>query len=237
MTVSTTSPTTFTIQKIVRLAYRRALLISDYQQPTTEQYSHAGDLLETISLHSQTRGLLARDVGFAEITLGANTYIYSMAGNVLDVVSTAMFIPSGVTDPANGELNVTPANRQEWQQLSAKAAQGVPTIYYTDRTADVLQVRIWPVPTSTEAGGRIRFQAHKFRSTMLDNTKTPDFEQYWTRWLIAQLATDLAIDNAAPMERIQMLQGIAQAAFQDCLSYSAERPPPMMILSHNSGWN
>lgn len=226
----------FTISQVVRMAYRQSMLISDYQQPSDAQSRHARDLLSLLSLHTQTKGLLAHAVGFTEITLVADQYIYDLPADVLDVVQTAALIPTGVVDPANGELNVSPMTRDEWQSLSAKGAQGMPTLYYVDRTGDNVAVRIWPVPSSTEAGGRIRFQTHHFRANMDQGQYTPDFEKYWSMWLTYALAGELAVGNALPVERVQMLQAKAQALFQDCRAYGMQRTAPRMILSHRSGY-
>lgn len=237
LSTNPSSSQVFTISQVVRLAYRQAMLISDYQNPSDQQSRHARDLLQLLSMHTQTKGLLAHMVGFTEITLVADQYIYTMTSDVLDVVQTAAFIQAGVTDPANGELNVSPMTRDEWQALSAKGAQGVPTLYYVDRTGDNVAVRIWPVPTSSQAGGRIRFQTHHFRANMDTGTYTPDFERYWSMWLVYALAAELALGNALPVERVQVLQAKAQALFQDCRSYGAQRTAPRMILMHRTGYS
>ncbi len=237
MAINPSRTQAFTINQIVRLGYRRCLLISDYTNPTVQQYAHARDLLQLISLRAQTKGLLAHSVDFEEITLTADEPNYDLSASVMDLVSSAMFIPAGETDPANGELLVTPMTRDEWQTLSAKGAQGPPTRYYVDRTTDLIAVKLWPVPSSVEATGRIRFQAHRFHADMSTGSYTPDFERYWAAWLVAQLGADLCRDNGLPVERMQVLTADAQAAFQDCRNYSLPRTPTQMTLSHDTGWN
>jgi hypothetical protein len=227
----------FTINQIVRLAYRRTLLISDYGNPTDQQYRHARDLLQLLSLRAQTKGLLAHSIAFEEITLLTGISAYDLSTSAMDIVSTAMFIPAGVVDPANGELNVSPMTRDEWQSLSAKGAQGPPTLYYVDRSADTLAVKVWPVPSASENLARLRFQVHLFHADMDIGSYTPDFERFWAAWLVAQLGADLAKDNGLPVERVQMLIADAQAAFQDCRNYAMPRTPPQMGLSHDTGWH
>lgn len=242
LTVSTSTTFEFDIGQICLQAYRDAGLVSVYQGLNESQSSAARDVLQRIVNGSQAKGLFARVVEFVNVTLVAGTWAYTLSASVLDVIGDAMFIPVGqsVTAPpstsATSETAIQMVQRDRWNNISNKATTGRPTLYYPHRTASTVELRLWPVPSSTEAGATVRFQTHRFRADVRDANATVDYERYWTDYLILALASGLARQHSL-MDRYGMLKKEADEKLDECKAYSKQRGPQRIVLGHRSAWS
>lgn len=238
MTVSTTSAKEYNVGQIVTIAHRQAGLSGDGVTPTESQMLAGVDLLGLIVQSTAAKGFFAKTVDFYNLTLIAADYTYSLPTNVIDVIGNAMYIPPGFTDvtQAAAETYVSAATREQWHSTSGKGSQGVPSFYWANRTASAVEVRLWPVPSSSEAGGVVRFQVHRLRADVTDRTTTVDVERFWTEWLVYQLAADLAIGAALPINRVQMLEAKAAGKLRDATAMAKENAPMRVRLDHRTSW-
>lgn len=236
MTVSSTATFEFNIGQIVLMAWRDAGLKSIYQSLTTQEVSDGIDKLTRISMASHAKGLFARTVEFQTVTLASGTDTYPLTADILDVVGSGMYADPTQPTPANSETMVAPKLREQWHELAAKSASSRPTLFYVDRDTSTAKVVVWPIPGASEAGGRIRFQVHRFRADVRDPNATVDYERYWTDYLVAELAAKLALSNALPLPRYQALQAVAMSKLNECRAMSKEKPNQQFSVAHRSGW-
>lgn len=239
MTIQTTTATELNVGQIIQTAYWQSTLVGDGQAPSEDQMARGARLLGLVLSGTQARGYFAKTADFVEVTLTAGDYTYDLPVNIVDVSGFAMYIQPGFTDvtQVDGETAVVQVSREDWHLNSAKAAEGAPSTYYLYRSGALAQVRLWPVPTASEAGGVIRFQANRLRADVTDRTATVDMERYWQQWLVYQLAADLAIGAGLPINRVQMLQGKASHELTLVQGIARDGAPVRARLSHRTSWS
>lgn len=237
MTVSTSTTFEFDIAGITRIAYRASGVLSIYQEPNSVQAGAARDELQLIVNGSQTEGLFARVMTTYVQPLATGIFAYPMPSSVFDVVGDAMFIPVGQsTTQGNGESLVSQAQRDEYQDLSAKGATGKPTRYFPDRTATVVTVKLWPIPSASENGANVRLQVQRYRADVRNPSNTVDYEKYWTDYLVSELGYRLA-RSAGILDRAGMLRAEADDKLAKCKSASKQRGSQQLRVGHRTSWS
>jgi hypothetical protein len=193
------------VDQIIGLAFKRASLIPIQQSaPGGEQLAHGRQLLGVIADSLQAYGTSAWVLDFEELTLTVDEETYSLPADVLNVVDDGSYIQSGESDTnqTTGETPVTQISAAQWNSLSSKSATGNPKLYWADRSAHTLEVRVWPVPSEA---GTIRFLVHRQLGSHASGNVDLDFPRYWQAFLISALAHDLASDSAMPAEKVGLL--------------------------------
>jgi hypothetical protein len=238
LTIAATRTQEFSIGKICTMAYRSAALLSPYMSMTEQQSSAAIDFLGIIIRSPDAEGMFARQVEFQNITLISGTHIYALDESVLDVIGAAMYISPEHTDitQADSELYVRQISRETWHELGTKSTAGSPTMFYLHRTGVSPEVRLWPVPSDSEDGGTVRFQAQLLRADVTVATNTVDFERYWTDYLVKKLGAELARSNAVNLGRVGELEAQAHASLIKCRGKSNEGLPQQFVLMHGNGY-
>lgn len=236
MTVASTRTRRLKIDQIVTAAYRLAGLLNEHQTPDVAKKNAAYDLLETMLKLNQVTGLFAREVVFETITLTSGTNEYNLSENTFDVIADGMYIEASDPDPtkARAEMVVTQIDREQRQTIQAKNATAVPTMFYVDRTADIVKVWLWPIPNEA---GRIRFQVHRFVADSFDGNATPDLEVYWEQWEIWELAHQLATANSLNMTRILHLKGKADELLMVCRAAANPNGSQQAYADHVTPWS
>lgn len=237
-TESTQSLYVPTIDDVVLRAYRRAGLVSVAQAATTAQLAAGrgtlGDLIDFIA----AGGVLMRAVQVGYVTLQTGINRYTMTENVYDIVGAGAYIDptqSQVPFQAAAETPVIMKDRDTWQGLTAKSAQSRPYIAYFAREAPTGTLYVWPTPSATENGGKIRFNLHVTRPDVTDGSKTIPFERYWTEYFVWGLAVRLAFDNSLP-DVAGALAPMATAALQQAKGYSKQNVSVRAKLDHSTAW-
>ncbi len=238
MTIATGRTRELDIGKIAQRAYQLTGLASEAQSISNDKLSCAKDVIETILDDLEADGLRARAVAFEYLTLVAGQSAYVLNADVIDVVGEVMFIPVGAVDleHTSGEVPLVPISRQDWQLQVAKDMTGRPLQYYANRAASPVELRIWPTPTTADAG-TLRMQVHRLAADSNDASKTLDLERYWSLYIIWELAHHLAMANSLNMGRVQYFEGIAQKHLEKCKSYSAQKVPARFVVTHSTGWS
>lgn len=242
MTVATSFTHELNVGQIVQRAYNLAGLASPEANMQGTQWvarqSVAKDFLQVILDQIQTEGVFERGVSFVNVTLVAGTFIYNFPDNIIDVIGNGAYIDPTQTDitQASNETPVIEQDREFWQALSAKSAQSRPTIYTCDRETTPVSVRIWPVPSSTEAGGTIRFQARRLYADVANSTVTLDVQRYWAQYLIWELAHHLAI-SANKLQHGAYLAGKAAELLTKAKGESNQSTASSFVVCHGTGWN
>lgn len=238
MSVSTTTPE-FNIDQMVLYAYRRAGLKGP-DLSLTDSEGAAGRVelqLEIDSLIAE--GLMRRVVDFFNLTpLVAGVFAYTMPSYVLDVVQAGMFIDPTQTDitQASSETIIRQCTREEWHEVSSKNASGRPVMYYPHRPTALVEVRFWPVPSASEAGGTVRLQVNKLRADTLLGTDTVDAERHWLQYLVDKTAYRLAMASSLPADRCMLLKQDATESLGKCKGASNQKAPQQLVLDHPTVW-
>ncbi len=208
MTVSTTRGTELNIDQILTDALMQAGLLMPGQPAQESDLGFARRRLDSTVAELQTDGVFAKSVQFYELTLVAGTSLYDLPPDILDLVGDAAYIDATQTstENASGETPLTGISRGEWQALSAKGAEGRPTMYYLNRSTSPMGIRLWPIP---DEAGTVRFQAHYYFADSLTGSNTVDLRKFWAEYLVWQLAHNMAVAKGFPVQRCGYLKGRA----------------------------
>jgi hypothetical protein len=229
MTVNANSDYEFSISQIVLLAYRKAGLVTVYDQ-LDEEMAGAGRLeLEALVDSLQTSGQLPRAQDFIEVSVSTGVSAYNLPDNVLHPIGVAMYVSD-----IDAETQIMPINAEDWHLLSSKTTTGRPTSYYTHRGGATLEVRLWPVPASD---GTVRFRVHKLRADSTNGSKAADFERYWATALIWGLAYQLAMNNSQPLGKVALLKTQADEYLEKALGLARENVGFQLYPRHSTPWS
>lgn len=234
MTISTTRDQQFTVSEIIFLACVKSGMINEQQSVPISRASVCEKELDLLVSELVIEGIFPRDVQPYNLTLVAGLPLYDMPAYAFDVVDTAMYIPPLSVAPNITETPLFAVSRQTYQEKSSKLILGQPTQYYTNRIVEPVQVMLWPVPDTAQAGGFIRFQVHTLKSKNL-GANTPDLERFWQDYLVHALASRLA-DNAGYTQQATRMGQLADQKKQLCKAYANERPNEQMYMAHYSPW-
>ncbi len=234
MTVSTSTGRTFTIDKIIRLAYNRAGLLVIGQPATDAELAHGRDVLEEVTDELEVHGTLARVTEFVTLPITQDVTTYAMPATAVDLLSPAMYIDSTNTDTdrADGETPIQLVREEEWTQYASKSARGRPTQMYADRTEDIIKAVLWPVPS--EVGASVRFFVHRRLADTDDGNATLDLQNYWNAYIITRLASLLAQESSLDA-RAAGLAAQAEQKLKLARGKANERPGTQMYVDHDTG--
>lgn len=239
MAVATTSTRELDVTQICLAAYKLAGLMPNEAGAAGVQWDRrtpfAKDLLQTILDELSSEGVFARAVSFLNLTLVSGTYIYSLPASVFDVIENGAYIAASETDitKASSETPVVQRDRETWQTMSAKAAASRPVIFFTDRDANPIQVRLWPIP---DEAATIRFQCHRLLADVTDGNATVDLERFWQQYLMWELAHQLAV-SANKLEHAQYLSAQAATKKERAKAQANQGTSSYMYLDHETAWN
>lgn len=234
MTVNSSRTTEYNIDQLVLTAHRLAGLAHISQDMTTEQGAWGRQLLELTMKHLETLGVQVRVREFVEVTMVVGTDRYELEADVLNVTGAGAYIREDEPDieHASSELQVTLIDHMQWQQLSAKSAEGNPTLCYVHRAGALVEIRLWPTPTEA---GTLRLPVQLLYPDSTDGNKTPGTERPWAQYLTYELAWQLAESGEKSREKIGSLQGVAAQKLKECRGFSQEKVPYQMQFCHPVG--
>ena len=227
------------IDDVVAMAYRRAGLLNVQQSPDINQGGVARQILSTIVTALQAEGIAMRAVQPGYVLLVAGQNLYTLPETVIDCVGNGAYIDptvSSVPFQASSETPVIKKDRDTYQGLSSKNAESRPTIYYFAREAPLGTLYLWPTPSQSEDGGRIRFNFHNLRPDVVNGSFTLPFERYWDEYFVYALAGRLAIDNSIALDRVNYLDSMASAKKDICRGYSKPSVNVQATINHRTNW-
>ena len=229
MTIATTRSHEFDVDKICKLAWRKAGLLSIYQSMNAQQAAAARELLELIVHSTETEGMFARSVIFESVTLADGTYVYPLSASTIDVTGTAMYVLPNQTAV---ELPVQIISRERWQTIGVRTASGPPTLAYIHRQAVPYEAWLWPTPGASEAAGTVRFQSHRLRADVTAAGVTPDFEVYWADFLTTRLAKEIAQASGRGIDVVNDLERQSEIQLRKCRGKSNQSTMQQLVLCH-----
>lgn len=240
MTISGTYTHELDVSRIILRAYQIAGLMGIDQGTSgpswSPKFAFGRDMLQQILDTLGTEGVFARAVSLDLITMVEDQYIYDMPARVFDVVEDGAYIQPGQdVDAAMGETVVKQMDREAWQRLSSKGAQGPPTQFWVNREADPTQVYVWPTPN--ESGGSIRFQSHRLLADVSPGTVTVDLARFWTQYLEFRLAYLLSVAHSQDEGRCLLLASEADKLLARCKGAANQNTSTYFYVDHRTGWN
>lgn len=244
MAVSSTASTLNTIDEIILQGYRRAKLIPiDFDIGGDSQWNakaaHGRLTLDRLINQLAVHGFLDHFTTFYvhDLTAGTPNYAISLSENILNFVDSGSHIPlvnAAEEIETTGETPVHPISRARWQQLSAKSAQGTPTLFYIDRNGSQLTLYVWPVPSQAS---KIRFQVHRIPGSNTVGSNNPDVLRHYDSWLVNALAYELMSDSGLPIEERLACREDRDAEWARLKAYETSNEPPDIIFSHGTPWS
>ena len=196
---NTTSGTTtfekgFSISDIVEEAYERVGIqgVSGYQ------LKGARRSLNILFQEWANRGLHYWEVANNSITLVADQATYTMFRSTTDGTSstTAVYGVDDILEASYRNSNVdtplTKISRSQYQALSNKTSEGVPSQYFVQRLIDRVTITLYLTPGSSEAGKFINYYYVKRIQDVGDYTNATDVPYRFVPCMASGLAFYLA---------------------------------------------
>lgn len=234
MALATTNETGIGVANLVLQGFRKASLVGEYEQLSSERQMAGLKELDLVTKHLHTEGLFAMVKEFETILLQTGIFQYPVSSSALDIIGPGMFIDVSQSDitKASGETPVIPMLMEEWHTLSAKDASSRPQRYYLHRDTTPPVVYLWPIPSATENGAHVRLIKHRLRATSSQANTSLDFELFWEQALVYALAHELALNGGLPLDRVQYLAMQRDLKLAKCKGYAKPRPPQQFVMRH-----
>ncbi|OGO01896.1 MAG: hypothetical protein A2Y72_00790 [Chloroflexi bacterium RBG_13_53_26] len=235
MTLSSDRGTELTVDEIILTAYQQCGIMSVSDGPTSPQWEgkilFARRRLDAIIDEIVTTGGCARSTEFYDLALSADTYRYDLPAYSLDVEGDGMYMDASVTDTtkAAGETAIKSVARETWHLISAKDAEGRPSLMYVHRAASPLQVWFWPIP---DEAGTVRLPIRQVSTDVYEGDKTVDLRSYWTDYITFRLAYVLALANNLSIETCRELRNEAKELRKKADMYSNDHTDNQIHVSH-----
>lgn len=232
MAVSSSAGTKSTVGALVLRAYRRAGIMS-IETPASGKawdvkFAHGKALLDDILKSLQAYNVQARALVFREYAVIENVATVTLDSDVLNVVGTGVLIQD---DSANSEITVAFMSQERWQKLPKTSVYGKPSNAYFERSSDTQTVSLWPTPDSAMT---LRLRVLRDYADADGELVDVDLLPYWNKYLISQLAADLAADSSMPEPKVQRLLAVAERELRQARCRAAEIPPTQIAVGHRS---
>lgn len=230
MAVNSDDTRELNIGRLIQVAYQQAGLLDLNMNVTAEMEVFGQDKLEIITDALVTEGGFVRNVAFYDLTTTKDKSTYTLPSNMLDLLDTASYLPSGGT---GSETVLKKISRDEWIRIGNKTSDGRPNLYYAHRKAVPLEVRLWPVP---DEAATIKFQYHKLSADSDDSTKVPDAGRHWNDYFVFRMAHDMSLAAGHEIQRVGYFRSLADRALQKAKDYSNELVIDQIVHGHTSGY-
>lgn len=228
----------FTIGQLVTLAWRTASLTGVDVEVTAAQGAWTRDLLDLALAELATEGINCAAVELYNLPLISDVVVYDLPAYTFSVVDSGMWIPVGQpVSLSMVEIPVRPVSREMWHEVSAKAAEGPPRIFWTERAAESVRVHLWPKPGLGEDKSTIRFQLHTMAPDSTDAAKNVALENFWNSYLVHRLAKDVALGQSMPLARVQYLGEEADKKLERAKGYAKQGVSQQIINMHSTPWS
>lgn len=128
---------------------------------------------------------------------------YTSAG-VFSLASDELYISNAIIvedSESKGTLRIIAST--EWMEIDDKSAEGEPEVLYVEFTdKDTTRARLWPIPDEVGADGLFMRKEVMTRVENIDSgTDDMPYTDNWARYLVWQLAADLAPEYECSLEK------------------------------------
>jgi hypothetical protein len=232
MTVNSSSTRELDIDRLVMLAIQVAGVLPAGAARTGQQWnnlaSQARDLLELQVDHMQTLGAFARSVELYDITVEEGVAEYALPSSTFSIQGDAQYLP----EDSEASTFVRLITRGEYLALTDKEATGHPVMFYPQLHGEI-SVLLWPVPATT---GTLTIQRNRLLADNNDGSKTLDLERFWGKYVLYELAHDIALANTMPPSKCGYLKSLATKTLESCKRQATQPGNITATLAHRTAW-
>lgn len=191
MATSGSTDFSVTTNDIIKRAMRVAGVITQYQNPTNQQYEqHRFDLNAMCKLWALDLPRLWQNTEFSITPVaGTSSYTFGSGGSVtvraLELTSLRWY------DGTNDSPRIRLVSRDEYLTIPDKTSSGVPTLAYYELGRDSGTLYIWQVPASGDIPDGTERIKGTYAPTIEDfdnTTDNPDLPQEWIEAMVYNLA-------------------------------------------------
>jgi len=202
MTTSGETDWSLTARDLIKIAMQEAAIIPAGTEPTADELSDSLVRLNALLKSWETRGYTLWREETATVAVLAATNPTALDDDVYDV-QAVRFVVS-----ATNERPLTAYDRDNYQILPNKAQTGNPSIYYSNRQRDNVDLHLWPVPAENST---VQIDYLRKIETVTDASQTVDIPPDWQETVYVLLAVRICgmFGSPVPAElamRAQLLQ-------------------------------
>lgn len=199
---------------IIKAALRRIAALSEGETPSATQVTDAAQALNVIVKQFDSAPWIKYLMKSAEQTFSTSsgTASYDLAADDLWIETMTIQITTDIDIP----LKIITVG--EYNLIIDKARAGTPTHAYVTDDLDIpgatipdQKVFLWPTPNATLTVNYISRRKMDLFDSSADFSNFPDA---WTRYVIFQLAADLAFEYKLELNKIVLLQQSADTSLQ-----------------------
>lgn len=217
MTISNSYSFDLSTAGIIRVAFQRIGIVPAGQDPDSNQFQMARDMLQVALASLQVEGIQLRSVLRTTDTLVAGTAQYTAASNVIDIDERTPYI----SNASNIDLPLRKISRGQYMALSNKTSQAPPTLIYVEKGA-ALTYFLYPTPDNTYTS--ITYPAIILQPDMSTSANTSGLASRYLDTVILKLAVMLC-DHHGLNERKAMLKTDLEEASFKVINDDTERGP------------
>jgi hypothetical protein len=236
VSVSTSAGRRFTIGRHISIAYKTAGLLEASQTPSAPDMALGKDLLENILDALEIHGVFAHAIRMYDLYLVAGEPKYTLPDCIQEVRGMGMYINADDVNDSidrplgSGETQVKQMSRDEWQRMSSKSSESIPTHYWVNRDPQPPEVQLWPTPNEDDAV--LRLPALRNLADADDASAELDLERFWHRYVQYALAGALAESKSLPREKVDALESRAASELVLCRSRANEGVGGCFVVGH-----
>lgn len=226
MTTSATSTFELSRDTIIRRAFQIAGMFPSSQDTEGDDVALAADILQTSLVELVTSGSLLTWVTRTTQALTSGTAEYTIT-DALDIYVDVNGLAGTIVQTAGGETPVRAITRSDYMAISNKTTTATPSLVWVERLATVKLV-FWPTPSDSTT--TFRYQKIRYPRDMSDGDVTLDLSKRWQKAIMWQLAAELALAKSMPLDRVQYLEGKAEALLARAQSSDRENAPAQLVV-------
>ena len=190
MATSGTGTFTVTTGQVIDGALRKIRVLPSGGTATTNQFSDALQALNIMAQAWRPKGLKSWSRNSQTVTLVADQASYTIGpGGNVDIPRPIRVADGYVTTSDSQDVPLNIISKEEYYELSSKAAEGVPNQLYIDAQAPLMVVYTWPIIGVT--GYTMTLDLLKKTQDFSVTGNTPDYPSEWFEALVYNLAIRL----------------------------------------------
>lgn len=217
--------------QIVTRSMQLTGLLNPGRNPAPEVVAMGLDMLNLTLKAEQNRGNILTTIDRLTVTTTAGTASYPAAADALDIE-----FPGYTTRTTGGNTNVLlQMQREEYMAISDKTTQGIPTLMFVEKNAFPYTLILYPVPDTTMASFTYS-RSRLLRDMDASGTTNPDLAARWLKWMVFNLAHDLALSFSLPATKADYLRKLSEAERDQAEGYDNQGGDIRFTVGHGGGW-
>ena len=210
---------------IIRVSYQRIGIVAAGQDPDSNQFAMARDMLQVGLTALQAKGIQLRSVLRTTDTLVAGTKQYTAASNVIDIDERTPY----VSNSAGINLPLLKVSRGQYMALSNPDSLGPPSQIYVEK-GETLSYFLYPTPDSQYT--TITYPAIILQPDMTSAANTTGLASRYLDAVTLKLAVMLC-DHHGLSERKAQLKADLDQATEEVINDDTERGPIQFRVEPN----